>query len=64
VAASQLIDAARFWAKLTKTDMAGEPFYPHRIIYYFSVHLRLHVAAVVRAGHHAFIDQKMEALAS
>jgi bacillithiol biosynthesis deacetylase BshB1 len=43
VAASALVDAARFWAKLTKTDMPGEPHYPERIIYYFSVHLRLHV---------------------
>jgi bacillithiol biosynthesis deacetylase BshB1 len=42
VAASALVDAARFWAKLTKTDLPGEPHYPHRIVYYFSVHLRLH----------------------
>src|SRR5262249_31946804 len=42
VAASALVDAARFWAKLTKTDMPGEPHFPQRIIYYFSVHLRLH----------------------
>jgi bacillithiol biosynthesis deacetylase BshB1 len=40
VAATQLIEAARFWAKLTKTDMAGEPFYPERIFYYWCVHLR------------------------
>ncbi|GIX00863.1 MAG: bacillithiol biosynthesis deacetylase BshB1 [Pirellulaceae bacterium] len=43
VAATQLIEAARFWAKLTKTDMAGEPFHPERIFYYYCVHLR-HVA--------------------
>jgi bacillithiol biosynthesis deacetylase BshB1 len=42
VAASGLVDAARFWAKLTKTDLPGQPHYPQRIIYYFSVHLRLH----------------------
>lgn len=40
VAATQLIEAARFWAKLTKTDMPGEPFYPERIYYYYCVHLR------------------------
>jgi len=40
VAATQLIEAARFWAKLTKTDMAGEPFHPARIFYYWCVHLR------------------------
>ena len=43
VAASALVDAARFWAKLSKTDMPHEPHFPTRIIYYFSVHLRLHV---------------------
>ncbi len=28
VAATQLVEAARFWSKLTKTEMAGEPFHP------------------------------------
>src|SRR5215471_9720489 len=41
VAASQLVDAARFWAKLTKTDMPGAPHYPERLFYYFSIHLRI-----------------------
>ena len=41
VAATGLIEAARFWAKLTKTDMPGLPHYPERIYYYFCVHLRL-----------------------
>jgi bacillithiol biosynthesis deacetylase BshB1 len=41
VAATELIEAARFWAKLTKTDMPGQPHYPERIYYYFCVHLRL-----------------------
>src|SRR5262245_7415230 len=43
VAASALVDAARFWAKLTKSDLPGTPHFPEKIIYYFSVHLRLHV---------------------
>ena len=42
VAATALVEAARFWAKLTKTDLPGDPFYPQRIVYYFSVHLRIH----------------------
>jgi N-acetylglucosamine malate deacetylase 1 len=41
VAATQLIEAARFWSKLTKTDLPGEPYYPERIFYYYCVHLRL-----------------------
>jgi bacillithiol biosynthesis deacetylase BshB1 len=40
VAAIELTEAARFWSKLTKTDMAGEPFHPPRILYYWCVHLR------------------------
>ena len=42
VAATSLIEAARFWSKLTRTDMEGEPFHPPRIFYYFSIHLRVH----------------------
>lgn len=41
VAATALIEAARFWAKLTKTDLAGEPHHPQRIYYYYCVHLKL-----------------------
>lgn len=41
VAAVELIEAARFWAKLTKTDLPGEPHYPARILYYNCVHLRV-----------------------
>ena len=43
VAATELIEAARFWAKLSKTDMPGERFHPERIYYYFCIHLRLAV---------------------
>jgi bacillithiol biosynthesis deacetylase BshB1 len=42
VAATALVEAARFWAKLTRTDLPGEPHYPRRIVYYFGVHLRVH----------------------
>jgi bacillithiol biosynthesis deacetylase BshB1 len=42
IAASALVDAARFWAKLTKTDLPGEPHFPQRILHYFSIHLRIH----------------------
>jgi len=41
LAATQLVDAARFWAKLSNTDMPGEPFHPERIYNYFCVHLKL-----------------------
>ena len=41
VAATQLIEAARFWAKLTKSDLPGEPYHPERVFHYYCVHLRL-----------------------
>ncbi len=41
VAAAELVEAARFWSKLTKSDIPGEPHHPQRIYHYFSVHLRL-----------------------
>ncbi len=41
VAATQLVEAARFWAKLSNTDMPGEPHHPERIYNYFCVHLKL-----------------------
>jgi bacillithiol biosynthesis deacetylase BshB1 len=41
VAATELIDAARFWARLSKTDMPGESFHPERMFYYYCVHLRV-----------------------
>ncbi|MCD0459012.1 bacillithiol biosynthesis deacetylase BshB1 [Roseiconus lacunae] len=43
VVATDLIEAARFYAKLSKTDMPGERFHPERLYYYFCVHLRLAV---------------------
>lgn len=41
IAATQLVDAARFWSKLSKTDMPGEPHHPERIYNYYCVHLKL-----------------------
>jgi len=37
-------EAARFYAKLTKTDMTGEPWYPKRVFYYLWSHLRVHLS--------------------
>ncbi|TWU07739.1 bacillithiol biosynthesis deacetylase BshB1 [Stieleria varia] len=43
IVATDLIEAARFWSKLSKTDMPGERFHPERLFYYYCVHLRLAV---------------------
>lgn len=41
LAATQLVEAARFWSKLSKSDMKGEPFHPSRIFNYYCVHLKM-----------------------
>lgn len=40
-AATKLVEDARFWSKLSKSDIPGKPFHPARVLYYFSVHLRI-----------------------
>jgi hypothetical protein len=62
IAATQLVEAARFWAKLTKTDLPGAPHHPERIYNYYCVHLKM-------AAHPAFIldisaewEQKLAAI--
>jgi bacillithiol biosynthesis deacetylase BshB1 len=62
VAASSLCDAARFWAKLSRTDLRGDPFHPPRIYYYWSIHLRIHPqpAFVLDISDH--IDRKLAAV--
>ena len=42
IAATELVEAARFWSKLSKSDLVGEPFHPERIFYYYCIHLKLH----------------------
>ncbi len=43
VAACVLAEAARFYAKLTRTEMPGEPFYPRRVFHFISTHYDLHI---------------------
>jgi LmbE family N-acetylglucosaminyl deacetylase len=39
-ATTRIVEDARFDAKLTKTDLPGEPIYPRRLFYYYCTHLR------------------------
>jgi bacillithiol biosynthesis deacetylase BshB1 len=64
VAASALADAARFWSKLSRTDMAGERFHPPLIYYYWSIHLRIHPKPAFVIDISDSIEQKMEAVAA
>ncbi|MCK4873001.1 MAG: PIG-L family deacetylase, partial [Phycisphaerales bacterium] len=43
LATTRIVEDARFDAKLTKTDIPGEPIYPKWLFYYYCTHLR-HVA--------------------
>jgi len=62
VAACALAEAARFWAKLTRTDMPGEPHHPRRMLYYFSIHLRIHPQPAVVIDISDTIEQKMQSI--
>lgn len=63
IAASRLCDAARFWSKLSRSDLPGEPFWPPRIYYYWSIHLRIHPAAGFVMDISPAIDEKLRAVA-
>ncbi len=62
IAASSLVDAARFWAKLSRTDMPGEPYLPPRVLYYFSIHLRIHPQPAFVFDISDAIETKLEAI--
>ena len=62
IAASSLVDAARFWSKLSRTDMPGEPYLPPRVLYFFSIHLRIHPQPAFVFDISDAIDSKMEAI--
>jgi len=60
--ACQLVEASRFWAKLVKTDMKGDPWYPPKFYYHLCSHLRPNVQPtfiVDTTGHH---DRKLAAV--
>ena len=62
IAASSLVEAARFWSKLSRTDMPGEPYLPPRVLYFFSIHLRIHPQPAFVFDISDAIDTKMEAI--
>src|SRR5258708_6827215 len=62
VAASALVDAARFWAKLSKSDLPGEPHFPKHILYYFSIHLGIHPKPSFVLDVTPHLETKMQAL--
>lgn len=63
IAAERLGEAARFYAKLTKAEMRGDPHYPRRILHFFCTHYRLHVHPAFVLDISDQIDRKLEAIA-
>jgi len=64
IAAEHLAEAARFYGKLTKTEMRGEPFYAPRILHFFCTHYRLHPDPAFILDITDQIDRKLEAIAA
>lgn len=62
VAAAQITLAARFYGKLTKTEMPHEPFYPERVYHYMAVHSRMVVEPSFIVDVSADHGTKMDAL--
>lgn len=62
VAVTKIGEDARFDAKLTKTDIPGEPWYPKRIIYYFCTHLRISFQPTFCIDISAQMEKKMSAV--
>jgi bacillithiol biosynthesis deacetylase BshB1 len=62
VAVTKIGEDARFDAKLTKTEIPGEPWYPKRIIYYFCTHLRMSFQPTFCIDISAQIEKKMSAV--
>lgn len=62
LAATTLVDAARFWAKLSKTDMPGDPFHPARIYNYYCVHLKMHANPAFVLDISDYWESKLESI--
>ena len=63
IAASAIVEAARFYAKFVKTDMTGAPHFPARVYHYFAVHLRLVAKPAFILDVTGDVEAKMSALA-
>lgn len=59
---SRLAQKARFDAKLTKEDMEGEPWYPKKLFFYNSSHLRLNLNPSFILDVSGAFEKKIEAV--
>lgn len=62
VASAALCDEARFWAKLSRSDLSGNPWWTPIMLHYFSIHLRIHPSASIVMDISDVIETKMNAV--
>jgi bacillithiol biosynthesis deacetylase BshB1 len=62
VAVTKIAEDARFDAKLSKSDIPGEPYHPKRVIYYFCTHLRMNFTPNFCVDISDTIEKKIEAV--
>jgi len=60
ISASYIGISSRFYSKLTRVEWEGEPFYPQRVIYYFSNHLRFQYPLSFTIDITKHIDKKLK----
>jgi bacillithiol biosynthesis deacetylase BshB1 len=64
LAVTRIAEDARFDAKLSKTDIPGDPCYPKRVIYYYCTHLRMNFSPTFCIDISQQIQTKMAAIAA
>ncbi|MFW6155561.1 MAG: PIG-L family deacetylase [Planctomycetota bacterium] len=62
LAVHQLAIRARFDAKLTKTDIPGEPWYPPRVVQFYCTHLMLNIQPTFLVDTSEYVDAKRRAI--
>ena len=61
-AATRIVEDARFDAKLTRTNIPGEPRYPSRLVHYYATHLKTIPDPSFLVDTSGFHDRKREAI--
>jgi N-acetylglucosamine malate deacetylase 1 len=62
IATTKIVEDARFDAKLTKIDLAGDPIYPKWLFYYYCTHLRIVPNPSFLIDTTGFAQQKRESI--
>ncbi len=61
-AGTRIVEDARFDAKLTKTDLPGEPIYPRWLFYYYATHLRWVADPTFCVDVTGYVDRKIDSI--